>query len=118
MFKLLKILAWVLISLALFIGGDQFLLRVPMSAPGVHQVQTFYVDFRSRLFGLFGFDSDESGAQQSIEAVIAANQPKEKKKSAPAQRYLYVDQFGDLQFADSLELVPARYRTVAEPLAE
>ena len=118
MFKLLKILAWVLISLALLIGGDQFLLRVPLSAPGIHQVQTFYLDFRARLFGLVGFDTDDRDAGQSIEAVIATSQPPEKKKSAPAQRYLYVDQFGDLQFADSLDLVPARYRSVAEPLAE
>ena len=70
-------------------------------------------------YSVWGFDSDDSGAQQSIEAVIAASQPTEKKKkSAPAQRYLYVDEFGDLQFADSLALVPARYRPVAEPLAE
>lgn len=118
MFKLLKLLGWLVVALLLLIGVDQFLLRVPLDVPGATQVQTFYVDFRSRLLDLIGIDPTPEAGQKSIEAVIEASQKGPIEKSIPPQRYLYVDGSGDLQFADSLEQVPLRYQRIAKPLAE
>lgn len=118
MLKLLKLFAWSLLVLVLLIGFDQFMIRVPLQVPGVTQAQTFYVDFRGRLLGLIGVDSFTGRSGQSIEQVIEANSQPPAVKVKPAQRYLYVDDSGILQFADSLDQVPARYRDAAQPLAE
>ena len=114
MLKLLKIFIWLVLLLVVVGGFDQFLLRVPLEMPGLSQAQTFYVDFRARLLGLVGVDPATPSA--SIEQLI------ETTGSAPQQlqpqRYLYVDADGVLQFADSLQQVPAKFRQAAQPLAE
>jgi len=118
MLKLLKLFAWLVFAVALLVGFDQLLVRVPLGIPGVSQAQTFYVDFRGRLLGLVGFDEVAEAPEKSIEQVI------EKTRNAPAatskvsQRYLYVDESGALQFVDSLQQVPTKYRNSAQPLAE
>ena len=115
MFKLLKLFICLILTLVVLGGLDQFLVRVPLNAPGVSQVQTFYVDFRSRLLGLAGVNTSVAPAsiEQVIEATNAAPQ-----RIQQAKRYLYADENGILQFVDSLEQVPARYRKDAKPLAE
>ena len=114
MFKLARILLWLLIFLVAAAGLDQFLLRVQVETPGLHQVQQFYVDFRSRLLDLVGTGHQGQSIEQVIEATaVPKSDPVEKK-----HRYLYVDKDGDLQFADSLEQVPSRYRKDAQPLAQ
>ncbi len=118
MLKLLKIFAWLLLTLIVLVAGDQLLVRVPLDVPGVTQAQTFYVDFRARLFGLVGIDQPDGGAGKSIEQVIEASQPTSTEAPKAAQRYLYVDDSGVLNFADSLQLVPERYRKDAQPLEE
>jgi hypothetical protein len=118
MLKMLKLFAWIVFSVLVLLAADQLLVRVPLGLPGATQAQTFYVDFRGRLLDLIGVSPGESGAGKSIEEVIeATTQAPTLKKSAP-QRYLYVDESGELQFADSLSLVPAKYREAAQPLAD
>jgi len=114
MFKLLRMLVWLVLVLAVFAGIDQFLLRVPLEAPGLHQVQKFYVDFRGRLFSLAGIGRQNKSVEQVIESTVPSRTEPVKKGG----RYLYVDKDGALQFADSLEEVPPRYRKDAQPLAE
>ena len=115
MLKLLKYFLWVVVILALVVGFDQLMVKLPLHAPGLKQTQLFYLDFRTRLGGLVKKDSPQSDV---IEAMI------EKRATAPVQstnksnRYLYVDSSGTLQFADSLQQVPSRYRQEAQPLAE
>lgn len=115
MLKLLRMLLWLVLVLAVVGGLDQLLVRVPLAAPGLSPVQTFYVDFRSRLLGLVGVKP--VAAPTSIEKVIEATSaaPQQHKKS---QRYLYVDETGELQFADSLSQVPLRFRKSAQPLVD
>ncbi len=118
MLKLLKLFAWLVFSLAVLIAVDQVLVRVPMTVPGAQQAQIFYVDFRARLFGLVGIDGVAKTPGKSIEQVIEATRKAPVTKAASAQRHLYVDDSGALQFADSLEQVPAKFRSSAQPLAE
>lgn len=115
MLKLLKMLFWLTLVLVVAGGLDQLLVRVPLNTPGLTPVQTFYVDFRARLLGLVGVRP--ARAPTSIETVIEATSaaPQQQNKS---QRYLYVDETGGLQFADSLSQVPLRFRKSAQPLAE
>lgn len=115
MLKLLKLLFWVVVVGAVLVGGDQVLVRVPLEAPGVSQVQGFYVDFRGRLLRLIGIEVAKPG---SIEQMIGATAAAPGKKAQTPSRYLYVDDAGSLQFADSLEQVPARFRKDAQPLAD
>ncbi len=116
MFKLLKLFFWLTLTLVVLGGLDQFLVRVPLDTPGVAQVQTFYVDFRSRLLSMVGVDFVVAPAP-SIEQVIEAS-ASPSPQAPVAKRYLYADDAGMLQFADSLQQVPARYRKDAQPLAE
>ena len=86
-----------------------------MHAPGLKQTQQFYVDFRTRLVDMFGSETKQPDV---IEAVInkatALSAPLTKKTG----RYVYVDDSGTLQFADSLQQVPSQYRKDAQPMAE
>jgi hypothetical protein len=116
MLKLLKLFAWMVFGVALFVASDQLMVRVPMAVPGVAQAQTFYVDFRSRLLGLVGFTAPRSAGQ--IERLIDANKETRVDRAAGHGRFLYVDGAGNLQFADSLQQVPEAYRKSAQPLAE
>ncbi len=118
MFKLLKLFAWSLLAIAFLATIDQLLVRVPFELPGVAQAQTFYVDFRGRLLGLFGVEKRAALPQKSIEQLIESGRDEPLENHQPLQRYLYVDDAGALQFADSLELVPQRYRDSAQPLAK
>jgi len=114
MIKLLKLLIWSLLVLAVLAGVDQFFLQGPLRQPGLSQVQQFYVDFRSRVLGL----ARRETPGQSIEKVIQQTAVSQKPNQAKAQRYLYADENGVLQFADSLEQVPPRFRQDAQPLSE
>lgn len=113
MLKIIRWLVWVLVSLLLVAGLDQTLIRVPMKVPVVEQFQDFYVDFRARLLGLAG----KSMPQPSIEQVITTSEKKSSataKKSSP--RYLYADETGAIQFADSLDAVPPAFRKDAQQM--
>jgi hypothetical protein len=118
MLKLLKLFAWLLFVVVALVAVDQFLVRVPVEVAGVTQAQKFYVDFRGRLLGLVGLDLADPVPQKSIEQVIEANQQAPAPETPDQQRYLYVDDSGALQFADSLQQVPEEYRQSAQPLAE
>lgn len=118
MLKLLKMFAWILFSCALLSGLDQFLVRVPLALPGVTHAQTFYVDFRGRLLGLIGIEGAAKLPKNSIEQVIEATQGLPAGKIQADRRYFYVDDTGALQFVDSFEQVPPKFRKSAQPLAE
>ncbi len=115
MLKLIKYFLWLVVILALSLGFDQLMLQLPLPAPGLKQTQEFYVDFRSRLIGLL--NGSTAAPADPIDAVISAKARPAKTKQA-SHRYLYVDADGNLQFADSLQQVPARYRDSAQPMAE
>jgi len=117
-FKLLKLFVLIIVTLILLVAADQLLLRVPLDLPGVRQAQTFYVDFRQRLFGLFGVEMTSNETDKSIEQVIEATSKPSVDSPSKPQRYLYVDESGALQFTDSLQQVPAQFRDQAQPLAE
>ena len=93
--------------LAVLLAFDQLVLHVPLDLPGVRETRTFYLDFRDRLLNLA-----EAPKAPSIEATIdrSAGKEQETPSAAASPRYLYVDQHGNLNFADSLEQVPLAYR--------
>ncbi|BCR06994.1 hypothetical protein DESUT3_40630 [Desulfuromonas versatilis] len=140
-----RFLLWTLVFLALLLAADQALIRLPAEPPALAAVRDFYQDFRRRLVGLVDGGGDRSiealieraessparppkperprsSAQAKPPASRAAAQPAPPSSSQPPQapvtgpRYLYVDGQGDLQFADSLEEVPAAFRKDAQPL--
>ena len=60
-------------------------------------------------------------AQQKREAAKPAPTPAVQPPvaaPAPARRYVYADDQGQLQFADRLSDVPAKYRDQAQPMGE
>ncbi|MDX2493585.1 MAG: hypothetical protein QNK27_01335 [Desulfuromusa sp.] len=116
MLKLLKYLLWIIVILALTLGFDQLMVKLPLHSPGLKQTQQFYVDFRTRLIELFRDDSDSQ--PDSIEAVIEKTATAPTQSAKKSSRYLYVDASGTLQFADSLQQVPSQYRQDAQLLAE
>lgn len=116
MLKLFKYFLWVVVIIALSVGFDQLMLKVPLHAPGLKQTQQFYVDFRTRLLGLFG--TKTKSPPDVIEAVIKKATTRATPPTKKSGRYLYVDGNGILQFADSLQQVPSQYRQEAQPLAE
>jgi len=119
MLKLVKYLLWLVILAVLAVGFDQFMVRVPVNTPGLKQTQQFYVDFRTRLIGLLAEQSTPAQPVDVIEAVITKKTaPVVKATKKAGQRYLYVDDGGILQFADSLQQVPEKHRQDAQPLAE
>jgi len=119
-----RFLIWGLIFCGLLAGMDQLLLKVPLSVPVLHEVQVFYRDFRSRLLALAGGSSGPSieqliGNAERTPPPARAHKPALKRPSTkPAARYLYVDQEGALQFSDSLQQVPKRFRSSAQPLKD
>jgi len=135
MHRLIKPIFWTILFLIMMLAIDQFLVQVPPVHPAHAAVSNFYRDLRGRLIDLAFNEQKE--APESIEAVIEQQQRKEKteakkpvqpdqKKAQPptapqpekSQRYIYSDSKGELQFADSLEAVPAEYRKQAQPMGQ
>jgi hypothetical protein len=132
--RLIKPIFWTFLFLVMLLVIDQFFVQVPPVHPAHEAVSNFYRDFRGRLIDLtFG---EKQAEPESVEAVIEKQQAAEKKtpttatadkkpatpaKSSPpakSQRYIYSDGKGELQFADSLEEVPDKYRGQAQPMGE
>ena len=133
MYRLIKPIFWTFLFLVMMLVIDQILVQVPPVHPAHAAVRNFYQDFRSRLTDLnFG---EKKATPKSIEAVIA----KQQKETAPkktaqtkeqqteataapqtqkAQRYIYSDGKGELNFADSLDDVPDEYRGLAQPMGK
>lgn len=112
--KIRNFIVWSLVFIGLLLAFDLVMVRSTDLPPALAGVQRFYVDFRARLLGLVG---DSSPA--SIETVIEKTAtPAAGTAAAAGQRYLYVDNQGQLQFADSLAEVPQAYRKSAQPLKE
>lgn len=127
--RVFKPLFWCLVFLLVLVAVDQLLVRVPPVHPAHAAVREFYRDFRSRLFSIIEIVPTDK--PQTIEAVIdqkrkssvatPSSQTRPAAQSAAAAkptRYVYADQDGALQFADSLEQVPAAFRASAEPLED
>jgi len=111
--KTSKAIFWVIVFFALLLTVDQFLLRVEFSSGGMHAAQEFYLDFRQRLIGL------GSGEEpNSVEEVITGKEAMAPVQEAPSPRYLYADENGQLQFANSMEDIPPKFRKDAERLEE
>lgn len=121
MLTLIRYTLWVVVILALTIGLDLLMTKVPLEAPGLKQGQVFYIDFRARLIDLFSSDETPRSAlrpEDMIEQVIEHSREEAVAPKKNSQRYLYVDENGSLQFADSLNKVPLRFRDQAQPMAD
>ena len=116
MVKIAKKILWLLLTLVILAGIDQFLLRLPMAAPGLKQAQVFYLDFRNRIIKMTR--GETAKPLETIDAVIERTALADPEPRENQQRFLYVDDTGNLQFADSLQLVPKKYRQNAQPLAK
>ncbi|SEA78339.1 hypothetical protein SAMN05660420_03179 [Desulfuromusa kysingii] len=116
MLKLLRYFLWLVVLVTLMLSFDQLMLKLPLNSPGLKQTQRFYVDFRTRLFGLLS--SAPAPAPTSIESVIRQTKTTPVKTEKKSNRYVYVDANGTLQFADSFQQVPVEYRRDAQILAE
>lgn len=108
--KLRHFFFWFFICFAVIVGIDQLLCRMPAQHPTLKVTQQFYTDFRSRLLGI--------NQPRTIDAVIERESQPGSSPVSPAgsARFLYKDATGQLQFADSLDDVPAPYRENAKPL--
>ncbi|MCD6527114.1 MAG: hypothetical protein J7K75_09015 [Desulfuromonas sp.] len=111
--KILSALVWSLCFIVLLVVCDQFLLRYPgKTTPLLNDFQRFYQDFRGRLLG-------DSRSVTTIEKVISRQQKSTSKPdsiAANALHYVYANKNGELNFAKSLDEVPAEFRRSAQPL--
>ncbi len=112
--RLAGFLVWSFLFLALLLAMDQVLLRAPLKAPGYTAVREFYLDFRSRLLGRAEKDPIETILKQHP-STEPAHRPSTVSPNA-SPRYLYVDEQGALQFADSLKEIPPALRKSAKRL--
>ena len=129
-------------ELALMLVGFAEIIRVvgtistfiDIVNPAHAAISNFYRDFRNRMINLvFG---EKKAVPESIEDVIETRQKQnpaevsrgstpaqaravktDSSKSSP-QRYIYSDSNGELQFADSLQDVPEKFRKQAQPIGE
>ncbi len=108
-----KAIFWVIVFFCLLLAVDQFLLRVEFKSGGMQVAQEFYLDFRQRLIGLGSTPEPTSVAEVISEKNEVAAVP---ESSAP--RYLYADENGQLQFANSMEDIPPEFRKDAERMEE
>jgi len=110
-----KAIFWVIVFFCILITFDQFLLRVEFKTGAMQVAQEFYLDFRHRLINLGG-----EPPPKSVEEVIAGGQgsvaPPSREVKTP--RYLYADEHGQLQFADSMEDIPPQFRKDAQRMDE
>lgn len=116
MFKLFKYTLGLIAILILAISLDQIMTKTPLNTPGLKESQQFYVDFRARIIGLFVSGSHKP--KNTIENVIEKSTQRAPVTKSQPKRYLYVDDNGILQFADSLKKVPSKYQDDAQPLAD
>jgi len=112
-----KAIIWTFVFLLALLAADQFLLRVEFSQPQLQVARKFYLDFRQRLVSL-----GRTSGPKSVEAVIdAADTPPAstpQRQPGKGPRYLFVDEQGALQFADSLEEIPPSLRKGAQRLED
>ena len=133
MFKIFRYVLWLVVVLTLMLSFDQLMISFPLTTPGLSQTQKFYVNFRQRVGNLvYRIAEKPQSALKKADKVASPTRQKSSpdtiakviSKSAvtnvkqEASRFLYVDAQGDLQFADSLEQIPKRFRESAQPLAK
>ena len=112
-----KAIIWTILFVVLLLATDQFLLRVNFSQPQMQVARSFYLDFRQRLITL-------GGGQESVETVIESSQSETipglvlRRNEGETPRYLYLDQDGNIQFADSIEDIPRELRDQAERMSD
>jgi len=111
--KTSKAIFWIIVFFALLLAVDQFLLRVEFKSGGMQVAREFYLDFRQRLIGL-----GSVAGPSSVEEVISGKDEPAPAAEGAAPRYLYADENGQLQFANSMEDIPPRFRKNAERLEE
>lgn len=112
-----KLLLWLVVAVILLMAVDQFMTRVHLNLPGLNPTRTFYLDFRARLWTLL-IPENPTSDNGKIDSMIAEAEKKSKAGTTQATRFFYVDDNGILQFADSLQQVPQKFRQAAQPLAE
>ena len=115
--RIVRFLIRGVLFIALLLVFDQAILHVSPDIPGIREVQHFYVDFRGRLLHL-GNENTETSIETTIETAEQPREksPKETESPAKAPRYIFADENGQLQFADSLDQIPLAYRQSAELL--
>ena len=108
-----KAIFWVIVFFCMLLAVDQFMLRVESKSGGLQAAQEFYLDFRQRLIGL------GASGPESVEEVLVEKEPTAVVKvEGDNPRYLYADENGQLQFADSMEDIPPEFRKGAERMDE
>lgn len=127
--KSFKWLFWTVLFLLMLLAIDQFFVQVPPIHPAHDAVSRFYKDFRHRLLAMtlgekppvkpppIKMPAKPDTIETVIDKQVTAEKAKAKAKSAP-QRYVYSDEQGNLQFAESLEDVPAQFREAAQPMGQ
>lgn len=128
--RLFAFLAWILCFFVLLLAIDQVFVHVRFPAPGLRTVQSCYLDFRHRLLHL-GSSSGvppstappvsrhPAPSPSSIESAIGQGEAPVAPRAQSASespRYVYVDGHGQLQFAASLNDIPAAFRKDAQRL--
>ena len=143
-----RALFWTFCFLALLLTLDQLALRLHPATPVLQELQSDYREFRSRLLGKTPRKPLTIEAVINADATLPVKKPqktaiKNPRKATPpkplkastskpaaqprlqqtataptAERYLYVDADGELQFADRLEEIPTALRSGAQPLKD
>ncbi|MBN1957949.1 MAG: hypothetical protein JW773_07100 [Desulfuromonadales bacterium] len=121
--KITFAIVWLVCFLLLLLVCDQFLLRYPgADTPMLSEFQSFYQDLRQRVLAL-EYHSQPHSVQQvisehSTKKIVSKGQEDENgaQDETDIGRYIYVDENNTLNFADSLEQVPANLRASARKL--
>jgi len=114
--QIVSILLCIALFTACLVGLDHLFVTVDANVPVYAEVRRFYLDFRKRLQGMAITEGTET-----VERVIerkSAPPSKSQQEESYSPGYIYVDEKGDLQFAERIEEIPLRFRKDAQPLKQ
>lgn len=109
--KIGSALLWTFVFFSILFAFDQAMVHLSIKRKGPAEIRDIYLDFRKRLFSLAA-----PSQEITIESVIEKKTEPPPSKPKAAQRFIYVDQNGDIHFADTLKEVPSAYRKDAQPI--
>ncbi|MFO7982588.1 MAG: hypothetical protein R6V08_03960 [Desulfuromonadales bacterium] len=117
--RIVRFLIRGVLFIALLLVIDQAILHVSPDIPVIREIRHFYVDFRGRLLQL-GDENPGTSIKSTIETAEPPDEKSQKPAESPAKapRYIFADENGQLQFADSLDQIPPAYRQSAEVLGD
>ncbi len=108
-------LVWSFLFILVLLAVDLSLIYYPSQSNGFNQIRKIYLDFRSRLFGLFA-DEPATDLDKFLQKNLSDKGFSRDPAGENGPRFFYVDKDGDIRFVADLDEIPPLYRSQAQKL--